>query len=179
MALTKHAKLQIGRAPLGRVAVATLAIFGLSAMVLAPDTAGASTKKVIVTAMQNSKLGTILVSGTTLYTLKSNGTACTDSCLKYWPELLLPKGVTTATAGKGVSAAKLGTVKRAGGLYQVTYAGRPLYHFSEDTSPGQVKGDVSDTWGTWSAVITKKSSSGSGGASTTTTTSPGGGGVGF
>jgi hypothetical protein len=90
--------------------------------------------------------------------------------------LLLPKGVTSATAGKGVSAAKLGTVVRSGGALQVTYAGKPLYWYVLDTAPGQVKGNVTDTWGKWSDVATIKPA---GGVHTTTTTSPGGGGVGF
>ena len=60
-------------------------------------------------------VGTILVSGKTVYTLKPSKTACSTACLKIWPALMLPKGVTKATAGKGVSASKLGTVKRSGG----------------------------------------------------------------
>ena len=38
-----------------------------------------------------------------------------------------------------MNAAKLGTVKRAHGALQVTYAGKPLYRFFEDM-PGQVNG---------------------------------------
>ena len=40
---------------------------------------------------------------------------------------------------------------------QVTYSGKPLYFFSGDTAAGQVHGNVSDTWGKWSAVVTVKS----------------------
>jgi hypothetical protein len=90
--------------------------------------------------------------------------------------------VTNAAAGSGVNAAKLGTVKRAGGRLQVTYAGKALYWFSFDTASGQVKGNVSDTWGKWSDVATVKPAGGgttttTGG--TTTTTAGGGGGIGF
>jgi predicted lipoprotein with Yx(FWY)xxD motif len=109
--------------------------------------------------------------------LKPSGPACTAKCLKIWPEVLLPKGVKKAQAGTGVSGAKLGTVKRAGGALQVTYSGKALYWFFEDTAAGQVKGVTTDTWGKWSVVVTKVPSSGSGG--TTTTTSPSGGGGGF
>lgn len=91
--------------------------------------------------------------------------------------MLLPKGVTKAKAGTGVSATKLGTVKRAGGLLQVTYSGKELYFFFKDTAAGQVKGVGTDTWGKWSVVVLKQPSSGSSG--TTTTTSPSGGGGGF
>ena len=51
---------------------------------------------------------------------------------------MLPKGVTKATAGTGVSASKLGTVTRSGGVLQVTYGGKPLYWFVGDTAAGQV-----------------------------------------
>ena len=59
---------------------------------------------VVVSTTKNAKFGTILVSGKTLYTLKASKTPCTATCLKIWPALVLPKGVTKATAGSGVSA---------------------------------------------------------------------------
>jgi len=163
-----------------RVASACIAASGLALVLGGVGPSGAATshikKSVVISTLKTSKFGTILVSGKTLYTLKPSSAACTASCQKFWPELLLPKGVTSATAGKGVSAAKLGTVVRSGGALQVTYAGKPLYWYVLDTAPGQVKGNVTDTWGKWSDVATIKPA---GGVHTTTTTSPGGGGVGF
>ncbi len=181
MELTKQYSATNRRVPLRRIAAAGVAALGLSALILAPQAAraasNATTKGVVISTANNSKYGTILVSGKTLYTLKPSSIACTASCLKIWPEVLLPKGVKKATAGTGVSAAKLGTVKRAGGVLQVTYSGKALYWFFKDTAAGQVKGVGTDTWGQWSVVVIKKLSSGSG--STTTTTSPSGGGGGF
>ena len=55
-----------------------------------------------------------------------------------------------------MSAAKLGTVKVAGGALQVTYSGKALYWFIGDKAPGQVNGNVTDTWGKWSDVATVK-----------------------
>ena len=163
-----------------RVASACIAASGLALVLGGVGPSGAATshikKSVVISTLKTSKFGTILVSGKTLYTLKPSSAACTASCQKFWPELLLPKGVTSATAGKGVSAAKLGTVVRSGGALRVTYAGKPLYWYVLDTAPGQVKGNVTDTWGKWSDVATIKPA---GGVHTTTTTSPGGGGVGF
>jgi predicted lipoprotein with Yx(FWY)xxD motif len=163
------------RVPLGRLVTAALALGGLSGSVLADGTAGAASS-VVVSTTKNANFGTILVSGKALYTLKASKTACSTSCLKIWPALMLPKGVTRATAGTGVSASKLGTVKRGGAL-QVTYAGKPLYRFAEDTSASQVNGNITDTWGKWSVVVTKpassSSSSGSGGSTA------GSGGVSF
>ncbi|MGA3215714.1 MAG: hypothetical protein ABSD97_08515 [Acidimicrobiales bacterium] len=180
MELTKQHGPTTPRVTVRRIAVAAIALLGLFAFVLAPDAAHASgraTKSVVISTVNNAKYGTILVSGNTVYTLKPSSVPCTASCLKIWPEVLLPKGVTKAKAGTGVSAAKLGTVKRAGGLLQVTYSGKELYFFFKDTAAGQVKGVGTDTWGKWSVVVLKQPSSGSSG--TTTTTSPSGGGGGF
>ena len=132
-------------------------------------------KSVVISSFKSAKVGTVLVDGKTLYTLNPNATACTVTCHKFWIEVLLPKGVTHATAGAGVSAAKLGTVKVAGGL-QVTYGGKALFWFFRDKSLGQVKGNVTDTWGKWIDVVLVKPA---GTPTTTTTVSGGGGGVGF
>jgi predicted lipoprotein with Yx(FWY)xxD motif len=172
------------RIPLGRVAGAALAAGGLAVALIAAGTAGAATSSMVSTA-QNAKYGTILVSGRTVYTLKASKTACGAGCLKIWPELMLPKGVTRATAGPGVNAAKLGTIKRKGGALQVTYGGRPLYFFALDKGPGQVNGNLTDKWGAWAVVVTAKptgssSNSGSGtGSGSGSGGSAGTGGVSF
>ncbi|MGO9660731.1 MAG: hypothetical protein ACLP7F_20545 [Acidimicrobiales bacterium] len=159
-------------ASVGRAAAAALAVGGLVASVFTVSPAGAATsstgKGVVVSALKTKKFGTVLVSGKTLYTLKPSKTPCNAACQKIWPEVLLPTGVTKATAGPGVNAAKLGTVKGAGGALQVTYSGKALYWFVGDKAPGQVNGNVTDTWGTWSDVATVKPAS-----------NPGTGGVAF
>jgi predicted lipoprotein with Yx(FWY)xxD motif len=170
------------RRPAARKAAAgATVLLGLAASVVAPGIAGASAahsaKSVVVSTTKSSKLGTLLVSGKTLYTLKASKTSCSTSCLKIWPELVLPKGMTKATAGSGVSASKLGTISRPGGVLQVTYGGKPLYFFVGDKSSGAVNGNLTDTWGTWSDVVTVKPTTSSGQA--TTTTSAGTGGVAF
>jgi predicted lipoprotein with Yx(FWY)xxD motif len=173
---TRHPITTLG-APAGRMAVAALALGGLSTALFGAASAGATTnaaaKKVVVSMAKNAKFGKILVSGKTLYTLEPSKTACTASCLKVWPALVLPKGETKATAGTGVSASKLGTVTLSSGVRQVTYQGKALYWFSGDSGAGQVNGDVTDEWGKWSAVATKKVSS-SGSSNTGTTAGSGG-----
>jgi predicted lipoprotein with Yx(FWY)xxD motif len=137
-------------------AVAALAVAGLGFSNIVVTAAGASTVhrvRGVVVSTANDPLGTILVSGKTLYTLKASATPCAAQCLKVWPELLLPKGVKKAKAGAGVSASELRTVKRAHGARQVTYEGKALYFFSGDTASGQVNGNVTDAWGTWSDVV--------------------------
>lgn len=172
----------------GRAAV--LALVGAATALGVTGTSGAltshSTKGVVISTLKTAKFGTILVSGKTVYTLTASGSGCTAKCLTFWPEVLLPKGVAKATAGAGVNAAKLGTVRR-GSRLQVTYAGKALYWFSKDSGPGKVTGVAKDTWGQWNVVVTVKPHSSGGGTTTTspgggggpTTTSPGGGGIGF
>jgi predicted lipoprotein with Yx(FWY)xxD motif len=144
------------------VAVA-LAIGVLSAVAFAPSIAGAATSPTTASEIdtaKSSKLGTILVAGNTVYTLKPSKKACDAACLKIRPPVLLPDGVNTATAGTGVDESKLGTITTDAGALQVTYGGKALYWFSKDKAAGQVKGNLSDKWGKWATVITKKSSSG-------------------
>lgn len=105
----------------------------------------------IVKAAKRGKLGTILItaSGYTLYRFtpdSSKKLACVGACTLAWPPLVLPKGVTHATAGSGVEQSLLGTRKRGTSL-QVTYKGLPLYRYAADTAPGQTNGQgVGGTW---------------------------------
>lgn len=158
----------------GRVVCVVLAVGGLATLAGGVASLGAltshATKGVVISTLKTAKFGTILVSGNTVYVLKPKGVGCNTACLKIWPEVLLPKGVTQATAGRGVSASKLGTIRRGGGALQVTYAGKALYWFSYDTAHGQVKGNVPDKWGKWSVVVTVKPANSN--PPSTTTTKP-------
>ena len=105
-------------------------------------------------------IGTVLVNGEgrTLYLLSSEAggkLTCTDDngCTKVWPDTELPSGVAQATAGSGIEASLLGTVKSADGNLYVTYGGFPLYQFSGDSGPGTVNGQgITSFGGTWSAM---------------------------
>jgi predicted lipoprotein with Yx(FWY)xxD motif len=158
----------------------TLLLLGAAGvLVVAIGPVGASTKhvakSVVIATATSKKFGTYLVSGRSLYQL--NKSDCSSAkCQKFWPPLLLPKGVTGATAGHGVNAAKLGTTKVANGKLQVTYGGKALFWFIKDTAPGQVKGaNATDKWGKWTLTVTVKPESS--GSATTTTTSPKSGGT--
>jgi predicted lipoprotein with Yx(FWY)xxD motif len=133
----------------------------------------------IVGAAQGSKFtvvrtsdGGVLSDGKTVYVLKGN-VPCNAGCLIVWPAVVLPKGVKHPTAGSGVSASKLGTVKVSGGNLQVTYGGKRLYFFTGDTARGDVNGNVTDTWGKWTAVVVSKPSGSGSGSSTSTTSGSG------
>ena len=144
----------------GRWAAVILAAGAASASALAVGgAAGASTSGTKVTIVKTSH-GKVLSDGKTVYTLKASSTPCTAACLMVWPAVVLPSGIKHASAGSGVTASKLGTVKVSSGE-QVTYGGKRLYLFSGDTAPGQVNGNVTDTWGKWTAVVVSKPTSGS------------------
>ena len=152
------------------LAVAVLAVvFASPAGAAVPRQATASE----VSTEKDAKLGTILVAGNTVYTQK--GKACTGACLKTWSPVVLPDGVTTATAGSGVDGAKLGTKTTASGATQITYGGKPLFWCSKDKAPGDVKGAGADKFGKWSAVVLAKAS----GGGSTSTTNAGTGGAAF
>ena len=97
----------------------------------------------------SSSLGRILVDGKgrTLYLFEKDRrdrSACSATCATYWPPLLTH---AKPTAGRGVKASLLGTIRRAGGTTQVTYAGHPLYRYLPDTKPGQTNGQDSHDFG--------------------------------
>lgn len=86
--------------------------------------------------------------GRTLYAFSKDtatSAACTGGCLAIWPPL---EG--TPQAGSGVAADELGTLTRADGTRQVTFAGHPLYEYSGDRAAGDRNGEgVSDNGGIW------------------------------
>ena len=61
-------------------------------------------------------------------------TVCYDECAEEWPPVITEG---KAKAGKGVKSSLLGTVRRRDGKLQVTYAGKPLYHYAHE-EPAQV-----------------------------------------
>lgn len=75
---------------------------------------------------------------------------CTsDECVEAWPPVLTKK---QPSAGAGVEARLLGTIRRSDGRLQVTYNGRPLY-FYEHEAPGEIKcHDVELHGGLWWVV---------------------------
>ncbi len=165
------------RPSLGRMATTVCAVGAATASALVFGLAGAAGAQAAANGMisttQNQKLGTILMAGKPVYTLKASSTSCGTQCLKIWPEVALPKGMTKPKAGNGVTGTNLGTVKRPGGVLQVTYKGKPLYFFVGDTTTGQVNGNITDKWGKWSTVVTKPAASSSSGSGSTATTSGG------
>jgi predicted lipoprotein with Yx(FWY)xxD motif len=130
----------------------------------ASHTARTSTTPVVVTTAR-TKFGRVLVtgSGMSLYTFSgdglpfsatglqlnctalnkaANGTPCTVA----WPPLL---ATGRLVARGGVHQKGLGSVTR-NGVTQVTYFGKPVYGFINDTAAGQINGeDIAAFSGTW------------------------------
>jgi predicted lipoprotein with Yx(FWY)xxD motif len=147
------------RISLGCLTAAALALGTVSATALSAGTAGATSGKVTVSVATIGNDKVLIASGKPLYFLKPSAVACGSSCLKIWPALTLPAGVSKASAGKGVQAAKLGSKSGPNGLRQVTYGGHRIYWFALDNVPGKVKGNFTDKWGKWTAVVVSKGSS--------------------
>jgi len=105
--------------------------------------------------LASTKLGNVLADaqGRTLYLFEADKgpmSACDGACASVWPPLM-----TTGkpTAGRGVTASKLGTTKRSDGATEITYNGHPLYTYAGDSAPGQTSGQGLDDYGAeWYAL---------------------------
>jgi predicted lipoprotein with Yx(FWY)xxD motif len=96
--------------------------------------------------VSTTQLGRILTDGNgrTLYLFekdKGAGSSCSGACASIWPPL------SAASGGAGVAAAKLGSIKRADGKSEATYAGHPLYTYAGDAKPGETGGEGLDQFG--------------------------------
>jgi predicted lipoprotein with Yx(FWY)xxD motif len=132
---------------------ALAAIVSLALLSAAPAATGSQTGGVRVSAASSS-LGKIIVAGgRTLYLFekdKRGHSACSGACAIYWPPLITHG---KPIAGPGAKSSLLGTIRRANGSRQVTYAGHALYRYVGDTRPGQTNGEGSQEFGAgWDAL---------------------------
>jgi len=113
-----------------------------------------------------TKLGQVLVDskGLTVYLFLADTNTTSNcnsaSCMQYWPPVL-----TTGApqAGAGVNGSLLGTIQRADGTTQVTYAGHPLYRFVSDKAAGDAAGQGVNAFGApWYVVSASGAQIGSG-----------------
>jgi predicted lipoprotein with Yx(FWY)xxD motif len=80
---------------------------------------------------------------------KSARSECYGACATAWPPVLT-KGAPRAAGG--ARSRLVGTTRRSDGKLQVTYRGRPLYYYHED-SPGRVLcHNVDEFGGRWLVV---------------------------
>jgi predicted lipoprotein with Yx(FWY)xxD motif len=161
----------------------TILIAAVAAAALTTTASAATTAKV---SLHKGDVGTYLVdgSGRTLYLFEKDEhgrSSCSGACAKAWAPLLT-RG--RPTAGKGVTASRLGTVKRSDGTLQVTYHKHPLYRFSGDRKAGQATGEGVKAFGAEWYVVSAAGShiedrSGGGGDTTPTTPTTGSGGYAY
>lgn len=138
-----------------------LLIVGVTAVVVfvvvgaAIAAAKPSTRSATVTTARTG-LGRIIVDGRgrSLYLFEKDRqgrSACSGLCATYWPPLLT-NGKSIAIAGAKPSL--LGSIRRADGSRQVSYAGHALYFFSGDTKRGQTNGEGLQDFGAGWYVLT-------------------------
>jgi predicted lipoprotein with Yx(FWY)xxD motif len=135
------------------LATAVVALATAAVSLAAPTARSARTTTIHLTT---TSLGSILTNagGRTIYVFardprNQDRCAAIKGCTSVWP---MVKSSGRPLAGSGVSRALLGTI-RVHGATQVTYAGRPLYTYAGDSSPGETAYvGFSQFGGTWSAV---------------------------
>ena len=129
---------------------ALMSLAGLSGALAATDSQSGTR-----VSAASSSLGRIIVDGRgrTLYLFekdKRGHSACSGACAMYWPPVITHG---KPIAGQGVKTSLLGTIRRANGAQQVTYAGHPLYRYLLDTKSGQTNGEgLQDFGGGWDAL---------------------------
>ena len=102
-----------------------------------------------VVAWKTKSFGTVLATPghLALYTWRREprGTIrCTGSCAKAWPPLIVSAGAAVPKHVAGVKGA-FATITRPDGRRQVTFAGRALYTYEDDT-PTKILCDGVDGW---------------------------------
>ena len=188
--------MKLRHAPLLTIAAVALVAIGLAACGGSSNSSNdASAASSMPTGSASDTVSTKSISGTGTVLVDSNGAAlytnnqdsgmkvaCTGSCAAIWVPLMAPSSGQPTSSDQAVQA-KLGVVKANGGS-QVTWGGKPLYTFVQDSS-GQVTGNgFSDQFNgtsfTWTVASTGSVSSGSSGTSTSSgSSSSGGGGYGY
>jgi predicted lipoprotein with Yx(FWY)xxD motif len=117
------------------------------------DHAMAETAEPAIT-VRRSDFGLVLfdATGQAIYLFdKDNGARpdCYDQCAVAWPPVLTTGG---ATAGTGVNAGLLATTPRTDGTIQVTYAGHPLYFYTNEGKDQVTCNNVNEFGGVWLSV---------------------------
>jgi predicted lipoprotein with Yx(FWY)xxD motif len=140
--------------PLAVLASAAIAA-PLAAVAAAQPSAHASRAAKI--QLRRTSLGKILVdtAGFTVYrfgkdTGKRNTCVASRACSAAWPALTTSG---SPTAGPGVNASLLSTIRLANGSRQVTYAGHPLYRYAATSERAETSyAGIEQFGGKWYAV---------------------------
>ena len=128
------------RSAIGITAAAAALVLAFAGMAMAAgDTPQIKQKEGIGNYLTDSK-------GMTLYYFKNDQrdkNSCAGPCLEKWP---IYYGDQIAPP-RGSDAKEFGEFTRADGRKQTTFKSWPLYYFSGDKAPGDIKGQgVNDSW---------------------------------
>ena len=121
----------------------------------ASTTSGQSPTRSGAVSVGATPFGKVLVdpAGKTLYAfaIDSKGhSACTGSCLTYWPPV---PGADAPHSGAASMGATFGTIKGSDGSSQLTVDGYPMYTYVGDSAPGQANGQGTNlSGGLWWVV---------------------------
>jgi predicted lipoprotein with Yx(FWY)xxD motif len=146
---TKHAKLILPVAATLATAAAVVAVVGSSgAAAKTHHAAKPGGKGVVIGVKSAGSLGSILYAGSKKLTVYAfTKSACTGACAAAWPPVTT-KGKPQAQGG--ARGSDLGTIKRSGGVEQVTYKGHALYFFAKDKDSSDAYGqNLEGFGGTW------------------------------
>jgi predicted lipoprotein with Yx(FWY)xxD motif len=140
----KHTLSMIAALTIGSAIATTALAVGASS---AETTHAAAARSSI--SVRRTPLGKILVDGNgrTLYLFehdRANKSNCSNGCLTVWPALTAH---ARPHARGGAIGSKIGTIRRANGTRQVTYAKHPLYYYAGDTKPGDTSGQGLNQFG--------------------------------
>ena len=146
---------RVGKLPASLLVAIAIAAGLTATLLLVTRSSNASGGSALVKTAPNATLGrTILVtrSGLTLYSLSAERherfICTTGACLAVWKPLVVARGVTP-TGIKG-----LAVVTRPDARRQVAFHGAPLYRFTRDVKPGEVKGNGFKDVGVWRPATT-------------------------
>jgi predicted lipoprotein with Yx(FWY)xxD motif len=128
--------------PIAPAAIAAAVALAVGAFGSAATAAPATKARSATVKVGHTDLGKILVDsrGRSLYMLSADSarkSTCFGACVSAWPPLRTSR---KPTVGRGLKAAKVGSIKRSDGKKQVTYNGHPLYRFVNDMKPGDTNG---------------------------------------
>jgi predicted lipoprotein with Yx(FWY)xxD motif len=124
-----------------------------AALVVSPAGADRAAARVTLTAA-SSNYGRIVWDGQrrALYAFTADSprrSACSGVCAAAWPPYIVSG---TLRAGDGVKHSLLGTIRRADGRRQLTYAGKPLYYYAHDPRGQVLCQNIREFGGLWLVV---------------------------
>ena len=130
-----------------------LVLVVLAALAVMPVTGAGGAARATLT-VQSSDYGPVLWDGSNraLYAFtadRAGKSRCYGACAAAWPPYYASAKLL---AGRGVKRSLIGTIRRADGRRQVTYADRPLYYYVGDGKGRILCQNVDEFGGLWLVV---------------------------